>query len=95
VDALTAEGKTLLRTLLGPQVIAELDKADGVLAAILANPIGFFARLATALKDGFDGFLAHLGQHLTDGLAAWLGREVGGLATTSTCPASSRSCCRG
>jgi len=80
VDALTAEGKTLLRTLLGPQVIAELDRAGDVVGAILANPVGFFAHLATALKDGFDGFLAHLGAHLTDGLTAWLGRELGGLA---------------
>ncbi len=80
VDALTAEGTTLLRNLLGPQITAELDKTGGLLSAILANPVGFFAQLATALKDGFTGFLAHLGQHLTDGLTAWLGRELGGLA---------------
>ncbi len=79
VDALTAEGKTLLRTLLGPHVIAELDRAGDVVGAILANPLGFFAHLATALKDGFTGFLQHIGQHLTDGLMAWLGRALGDL----------------
>jgi len=80
LDALTAEGKTLLRTLLGPQVIAELDRAGDVVGAILADPVGFFAHLATALKDGFDGFLARLPDHLKSGLMAWLGQTLGALS---------------
>ncbi len=79
VDALSAEGKTLLQHMLGPELTAELDKTGGLLSAILANPVGFFANLATALKAGFTGFLQHIGQHLTDGLMAWLGRALGDL----------------
>jgi len=80
VDALTAEGKTLLQRMLGPELTAVLGRADGVLAAILANPLGFFAHLATALKDGFSGFIARLPDHLKSGLMAWLGQTLGTLS---------------
>jgi len=80
VDALTTEGKTLLQTMLGPELTAVLGRADGVLSAILANPLDFFAHLATALKDGFSGFIAHLPAHLKSGLMAWLGQALGTLS---------------
>ncbi len=80
VDALTAEGRTILQNMLGPELTAVLGRADGVLSAILADPLGFFAHLATALKDGFSGFIARLPDHLKSGLMAWLGQTLGALS---------------
>ncbi len=79
LDALTAEGKKVLLSLLGPQVTAELDKTGSLMAQILADPLKFFANLAYALERGFGDFVHHIGDHLKNGLMTWLGRVLGSL----------------
>jgi len=79
LDALTAEGKKVLLSLLGPQVTAELDKTGSLMAQILADPLKFFANLAYALERGFGDFVHHIGDHLKNGLMTWLSRVLGSL----------------
>ena len=62
------------------QTIAELGKllfnvlarAASAIPTILKDPIGFVGNLVSALKQGFENFVANIQKHLTQGLMSWL-----------------------
>lgn len=75
---LVFEGALALAGAGGQRVLGLLRKVGDVFGLIVANPLGFLGNLLAAVKGGFIKFLAHIGQHLKQGLFEWLTVGLGG-----------------
>jgi hypothetical protein len=54
-----------------------LAKAAGVIADIIADPIGFLGNLVTGVMQGVQNFRANIATHLKKGLMEWIFGELG------------------
>lgn len=80
IDAVGDVIKTIIE--LKNMLLQVLASAAEAVTMILNDPIGFLSNLLTAVKQGFDNFVAHIGVHLEKGLMAWLTGALGGAGIT-------------
>ena len=77
VDAIVDVIRTIIE--LTKLLLEVLARAARAIPTILRDPIGFIRNLVDALKQGFQNFVANIGQHLMQGLLSWL---TGALSST-------------
>ncbi|AOY79962.2 DUF4157 domain-containing protein [Moorena producens JHB] len=58
-------------------LLSVLSKASDVIGNIIKDPIGFLGNLISGIKQGFENFVANIGQHLQAGLIGWLTGTLG------------------
>ncbi|NET82268.1 MAG: DUF4157 domain-containing protein [Moorea sp. SIO1F2] len=58
-------------------LLSVLSKASDVIGTIIKDPIGFLGNLISGIKQGFENFVANIGQHLQAGLIGWLTGALG------------------
>ena len=62
------------------QTIEEvLGNAIAAVGKILKDPVTFLSDLIDGVRQGFNNFVANIGQHLQNGLVAWLTSAMGNL----------------
>ena len=57
-------------------VVSIIGKAATAIGDILADPVGFFITLLSAVQQGFVNFFANIGRHLLTGVTDWLFEEL-------------------
>ncbi|WP_287267018.1 DUF4157 domain-containing protein [Moorena sp. SIO3A2] len=58
-------------------LLSVLSKAASLIGNIIKDPIGFLGNLISGIKQGFENFVANIGQHLQAGLIGWLTGTLG------------------
>ncbi|WP_293080450.1 DUF4157 domain-containing protein [Moorena sp. SIO3H5] len=58
-------------------LLSVLSKAASLIGNIIKDPIGFLGNLISGIKQGFENFVANIGQHLQAGLIGWLTGSLG------------------
>ena len=76
-NAIAGTFKTIMEV--KSMLLGVLADAAGAIAKIIQDPIGFLGNLIQGVKQGFNNFIANIGQHLQGGLVAWLTGAMGGL----------------
>lgn len=70
MDAIGGVIRTILQ--LKDMLLNVLSRAAEAIGKIIKDPIGFLGNLLSAVKQGFNQFVANIGTHLKKGLISWL-----------------------
>ncbi len=80
MDAIGGVIRTILQ--LKDMLLNVLARAAEAVGNIIKDPIGFLGNLLSAVKQGFNQFVANIGTHLKKGLISWLTGTIAGAGIT-------------